>query len=180
VELALSCAWTGTVATAFNLLDNIDGAAAAVGAAAAAGAGVLATLGGDDALGALAFALLGSCLAFLRYNLAAPARIFLGDGGSLPLGFAVAAVTMSLPLQGEPLAVSVTAALLLAAVPIADTSFVLVSRLRRRVPVTRGGRDHITHRLLAHLPSERVVAALVGALQALLCAAAVAVVSPTG
>jgi UDP-GlcNAc:undecaprenyl-phosphate GlcNAc-1-phosphate transferase len=174
LDLALSCAWTGAVATAFNLLDNIDGAAGAVGAAAAAGVGCLAALRDDALLAALALGLCGACLGFLRHNLASPARIFLGDGGSLPLGFLVAGAAMSLGLEGDGAAVAVPAALLLVAVPLSDTSFVVVSRFRRGVPVNQGGRDHLTHRMLGRLGSERAVAAALGAIQALLSALAIA------
>ncbi|MEA2473708.1 MAG: UDP-GlcNAc:undecaprenyl-phosphate/decaprenyl-phosphate GlcNAc-phosphate transferase [Thermoleophilaceae bacterium] len=173
-DLALSCAWTGAVATAFNLLDNIDGAAGSVGAAAAAGVGSLAALGDDLVLAALAFGLCGACLGFLRYNLNSPARIFLGDGGSLPLGFVLAGSAMSLRLEGEGIVVAAAVALLLAAVPLLDTSFVVVSRLRRGVPVNTSGRDHITHRMLERLGSERAVAGALAAIQAVLSALAIA------
>ena len=179
-DLALSCAWTGGLAIAFNLIDNIDGAAGAAGAAAAAGIAALAALADDARLGALALGLCGGCLAFLRYNAARPARIFLGDGGSLPLGFLVAGAAMSLPLEAEGVAVAVAAAVLLVAVPLADTAYAVASRLRRGVPVTRGGRDHPTPRALERLPSERSVALALGAAQACLCGLAVALVELAG
>jgi UDP-N-acetylmuramyl pentapeptide phosphotransferase/UDP-N-acetylglucosamine-1-phosphate transferase len=175
VDFTLTLAWTGAVATAYNLLDNIDGAAATTAAVAAAGIGVLAALQGDVQLGGLAFGLCGACLAFLHYNLASPARIFLGDGGSLPVGFLVAAGAMALSHDFGATGTTFLAAVLLAGVAIVDTSVVLVSRLHRRVPVYRGGRDHLTHRLLARLGSPRRVALTLAATQTALAIAAIAV-----
>ncbi|MDQ6915543.1 MAG: hypothetical protein M3155_07000 [Actinomycetota bacterium] len=120
-EFVLTLAWTGAVAIAYNLLDNIDGAAATTAAVAAAGVGVLAALEGDAQLGGLAFGLCGACLAFLHFNLASPARIFLGDGGSLPVGFLVAAGAMALSHHFGGTATTFVAAVLLAGVAIVDT-----------------------------------------------------------
>ena len=89
------------VVNAFNLMDNLDGAAGTVGAVSAAGAGVLATMEGDPMLGALALSLAGACGGFLPFNLSRPARVFLGDGGSMPIGFVVAP-SNSHALPGEP------------------------------------------------------------------------------
>ena len=179
-DVLLSAAWTGAVAIAFNLLDNIDGAAATAGAVSAAGIGALAAMHDDAPLAALGFALCAACLAFLRHNLAAPARIFLGDGGSLPLGFLVAGAVMALPIDSEPTGVAVLAALLLAGVPLVDSSYVLVARIRRGVPPTQGGRDHTTHLLLRRLGSARRVALVIAAVQAGLCAIVVAAVVLAG
>lgn len=177
LDLALTLAWTGSVTTAYNLLDNIDGAAATTAAVAAMGIGVLAAAQDDVAVGALAFGLSAACLAFLHFNLASPARIFLGDGGSLPVGFLIAAGTMALShdFHGDA---TFPAAALLTGVAIADTALVIASRLRRRVPIYRGGRDHLTHRLLARLGSARRVALTLACAQAALAVAAAALVTP--
>jgi UDP-GlcNAc:undecaprenyl-phosphate GlcNAc-1-phosphate transferase len=108
----------------------------------------------------MALALAGGCIGFLRYNLraGAPARIFLGDGGSMPIGFVVAALAMSIPVDeslGWP--VLLIAALLLG-IPVLDTLLVVVSRTRRGVSVVTAGRDHLTHRLRMRLTSPIAVA----------------------
>ena len=95
VNLAAAIFWVVGVVNAFNLMDNLDGAAGTVGGVSAAGAGALAAVEGDLLLAALAFSLSGACAGFLPFNLAQPARVFLGDGGSMPIGFVVAAVVMS-------------------------------------------------------------------------------------
>src|SRR4051812_42117760 len=91
LDLLLTVAWVVGLCNAFNLMDNLDGAAGTVAGISAAGVGTLALAHDDPALAAFAFALAGACAGFLPHNLARPARIFLGDGGSLPIGFLVAA-----------------------------------------------------------------------------------------
>jgi UDP-GlcNAc:undecaprenyl-phosphate/decaprenyl-phosphate GlcNAc-1-phosphate transferase len=166
--LLLTTIWIVGFTNAFNLMDNMDGAASTVATVCAVGLGAQALIGGDVALAALALALSGACAGFLRYNLraGAPARIFLGDGGSLPIGFIVAAVAMNIPVD-EPLGwpVLLVGAMLLG-LPVLDTLLVVVSRTRRGVSVATGGRDHLTHRLHAKLASARVVAVALALAQA--------------
>jgi UDP-GlcNAc:undecaprenyl-phosphate GlcNAc-1-phosphate transferase len=159
-ELVLTAIWIVGFTNAFNLMDNMDGAASTVAAVCAAGLGAQSLLEGDTRLAAFSLALCGACLGFLRYNLrrGAPARIFLGDGGSMPIGFVVAAVAMNVPTDeqmGWP--VLLIGALLLG-IPVLDTLLVVVSRTRRGVSVVTAGRDHLTHRLHARLASARLVA----------------------
>lgn len=171
---AFTAVWLLGLVNACNLMDNIDGASTTVGGVCAAGAGALALIAGDGALAALAFAICGACAGFLPHNLAAPARIFLGDGGSMPLGLSIATVAM-LAADRQPLGGGeVLVGAMLVGILILDTTLVVVSRARRRIPLTTGGRDHVTHRLLVRLRSTRKVALALGLGQALLCGAAVA------
>ena len=89
-NLLLTALWVIGVVNAFNLMDNLDGAAASVAAVSAACVGALAVIGDDVPLAVIAFALCGALAGFLRFNLARPSRIFLGDGGSMPIGFLLA------------------------------------------------------------------------------------------
>jgi UDP-GlcNAc:undecaprenyl-phosphate/decaprenyl-phosphate GlcNAc-1-phosphate transferase len=173
LNLVLTIAWVVGVTNAFNLMDNLDGAAATVAGVSAAGAGSLAVVEGDVLLGALAFALAGACAGFLPQNLAKPSRIFLGDGGSMPIGLAVAAAIMVIPPNGLGWT-SMLACAPLVALPIFDTALVVVSRYRRGAPILQGGRDHLTHRLLAYVGSERYVALVLAVVQGLMCGLAVA------
>jgi UDP-GlcNAc:undecaprenyl-phosphate GlcNAc-1-phosphate transferase len=175
-ELILTSVWIVGFANAFNLMDNMDGAASTVACVCAAGLAARSIVGGDAELAALALALSGACVGFLRYNLRAgkPARIFLGDGGSLPIGFIVAAMAMNIPFDeriGWP--VLLVGALLLA-IPVLDTLLVVVSRTRRRVSLVTAGRDHLTHRLSMRLGPPRVVAATLALAQAGVSLAAIA------
>jgi UDP-GlcNAc:undecaprenyl-phosphate GlcNAc-1-phosphate transferase len=167
-ELILTVAWVVGFTNAFNLMDNMDGAASTVGAVCAAGIGSAAATQSDILLAALALALAGACLGFLPYNLRAraPARIFLGDGGSIPIGFALAAMVMNIPAPeglGWPM---LLAGALLLGVLFLDTLLVVVSRSRRGVSLMTGGCDHLSHRLHFKLPSARAVALVLALTQA--------------
>ena len=98
-ELVITTIWIVGFTNSFNLMDNMDGAASTVAAVCGAGLALQSLVGDDVGLAALALALSGACVGFLPYNLRArgPARIFLGDGGSMPIGFLVAAMAMNLP-----------------------------------------------------------------------------------
>lgn len=172
-DLALSLFWVVGVTNAFNLMDNLDGATGTVGAICAVGAGIFAVSEGDAVLGAFSFALAGACAGFLPHNLAKPSRLFLGDGGSMPVGFLIAAIVMAGPHQSLGWA-TVLASLPLVGLPIFDTTLVVVSRHHRGVPILKGGRDHITHRLLPLLGSEQRVAWGLALGQGLLCSLAIA------
>ena len=167
IDLAVTVVWLIGIANAFNLLDNIDGSTGSVGATCAAGIGILAIIQGDSTLAALALALCGACLGFLRHNLASPSRIFLGDGGSVPIGFLLGVLALMVPTSGSN-TTPLLAAVPLVGVAVFDTTLVVVSRLRRGVPVLEGGRDHLTHRLLTVCRRPITVAFLLIAVQSVL------------
>jgi UDP-GlcNAc:undecaprenyl-phosphate GlcNAc-1-phosphate transferase len=173
VDFLLTVASVVVAVNAFNLMDNLDGACGSVTAVAAAGAGVIALIKGQAAVAGLAFALSGACAGFLPWNLAGPAKIFLGDGGSMPAGFLIAALVMATAWHGTGGNPALVVGGLLAGLPIFDATLVSVSRARRGVRLVTGGRDHLTHRLLLYLPGPRAVALAIAMLQALLCALAI-------
>jgi UDP-GlcNAc:undecaprenyl-phosphate/decaprenyl-phosphate GlcNAc-1-phosphate transferase len=173
LDLILTCAWVLAVVNAFNLFDNMDGAAATMALVVAAGAALIGIVRGEVWLAAGAAALCGAALGFLPRNLSLPARIFLGDGGSMPVGFAVAVFVMVAAGTTTVAWRSLLVALLLVAVPALDTALVIVSRRRRGVSVLTGGRDHLTHRTRRYLPSARAVALALGVAQAALSVLAV-------
>jgi UDP-GlcNAc:undecaprenyl-phosphate GlcNAc-1-phosphate transferase len=172
-NLALTIVWVVGITNAFNLIDNQDGAAGTVGAVSSVGIGTLALIHGAVPLAVIAFSVSGACLAFLRYNLAKPASIFLGDGGSMPIGLLVACTVMAIP-DGVLDWTLLFATAPLVGLPILDTTLVVISRLRRGAPILSGGRDHLTHRLLGMVGSERIVALILAAAQAVLCGLSIA------
>jgi UDP-GlcNAc:undecaprenyl-phosphate GlcNAc-1-phosphate transferase len=174
-DVALTVVWVVGVANAFNLMDNMDGAAATTAAISALGAGLLAIISGKAALAPLCFAVAGSCAGFLPGNLARPARIFMGDGGSLPIGLLVAGLTMSVVTRDYFGTRGIVIGPLLVGLVILDTTLVTVSRTRGRRAVLSGGRDHLTHRLINWLGSPRVVALVLAATQMLVCAITIAI-----
>jgi UDP-GlcNAc:undecaprenyl-phosphate GlcNAc-1-phosphate transferase len=168
--LALTIVWIVGLVNAFNLMDNLDGAAGTVGMVCAAGAGAVALDHFHAALAAVALALSGACAGFLLYNLRRPARIFLGDGGSMPIGFVVAAVLMAVAHNVNGLgAAAVVAAAPLAGLVILDTTLVMVSRLGRGAPLLSGARDHLTHRMLGVLGTPQRISPALAFAQAALC-----------
>ncbi len=173
-DVVLTVLWFVGLVNGFNLMDNLDGACATIACVSALGIGTLAAIDGGWAAAAPAFALAGACLAFLRWNLAQPAKIFLGDGGSRPIGLLVAglavATTRGLPSGNADLLVGA----LMVGTVILDTALVTVSRARRGVTLVTGGRDHLTHRLLLARRSPRSVAAVLALGQAILCGSAIA------
>jgi UDP-GlcNAc:undecaprenyl-phosphate GlcNAc-1-phosphate transferase len=137
------------VTNALNLLDNMDGLSGGVGAAAAIFFLLLAAMNGQYLVGALSAALVGACLGFLVYNFN-PASIFMGDAGSLFLGFMLSAVAIKLRFPEGVEIVTWMVPVLILGLPLFDTGLVIVSRLRRRLnPLTTPGKDHVSHRLVA-------------------------------
>ena len=133
------------VTNAINMIDNLDGLAAGVTAAGAAGAGVLGWSGNYPHTVTDAASLVGACLAFLAFN-SRPASIFMGDAGSLFLGFllAVLALQAGAPL---PAPASLVVPLMFVAVPLTDMATVVLGRLRHHRSPFQGGLDHLSHRL---------------------------------
>jgi UDP-GlcNAc:undecaprenyl-phosphate GlcNAc-1-phosphate transferase len=146
---ALTLLWVVGITNALNLLDNMDGLSAGVTTVAAAFFLLLAAMGGQFLVGALAAALIGACVGFLRYNLR-PATIIMGDTGALFLGFLLAALAIKLRFPSNVPWVTWLVPVCVLALPIFDTSLVFVSRLRRgKNPLTTPGKDHVSHRLTA-------------------------------
>ena len=174
-NLALTIVWVIGLVNAFNLMDNMDGAAVTVAAVSGTGVAALALINDDAALATLALALVGACIGFLKYNLASPARIYLGDGGSMPIGFVLSAAVMSLPEMSVSGVPTLIPAALLVGLVIFDTTLVIVSRSRRRMRIWSGARDHVTHRLLPLVGSPRAVAVILALVQTILAGLAIAV-----
>jgi UDP-GlcNAc:undecaprenyl-phosphate/decaprenyl-phosphate GlcNAc-1-phosphate transferase len=173
IDLTATCLWVLAVVNAFNLFDNMDGAASTMALAVSAGAALVGVVRGDVWLAVGAASLAGACMGFLPRNLALPARIFLGDGGSMPLGFAAAVLVMVAAGTSKVAWESLLVALLLVGIPALDTSLVIISRRRRGVSILTGGRDHLTHRVRRRLPSARAVALTLGGVQAMVSVLAV-------
>lgn len=147
LNLLLTLLWVVGITNAMNLLDNMDGLSSGVGAVASVFFLLLAVLSGQYLVGAMAAAVLGACLGFLIYNFN-PASIFMGDTGSLFIGFLLAALGIKLRFPANVSWVTWMIPLLVLAVPLFDTTLVFFSRLRRGLnPLTTPGRDHISHRL---------------------------------
>lgn len=148
VDGVLTILWVVTITNAMNFMDNMDGVLGGVAAAASGSFMLLAVANGQELVAPLSAALLGASLGFLVYNFN-PASIFMGDGGSLFLGFVLAALGIKLRFPGQSPHVTWMVPVLVLAVPLFDLALVVVSRSRRGVnPFTTGGQDHLSHRLV--------------------------------
>ena len=173
LALVLGLVWLVGITNAFNLLDNMDGLAATL---AAVSCGVFAVHAvalenQNEIVLPIALALGCACLAFLPFNLRAdrPAAVFMGDSGSQVIGFGLASLGLasSWTVAGATLT-GMLLPLLVLAIPILDTTLVTIRRTRERRPVTQGGRDHSSHRLVYYGLSERQAVAVLALLAALL------------
>ena len=167
VDATLTGLWVAAVVNSFNLFDNMDGAASTMAAVVCAATSLLAVSTGATWAAVGGAALCGACLGFLPHNLLSrPARIFLGDGGSMPLGFSVAILVVAAARSAEPAGVGLLTGVMLVCIPALDTCLVIVSRRRRGVPIFSGGRDHLTHRTHRRVGSALRVAVLLAGAQA--------------
>lgn len=142
----LTILWIVGITNAFNLLDNMDGLSAGIAAIASGTFFLLAVLNGQVAVAGLSIALCGCALGFLRSNFH-PARIYMGDAGSLFFGFMLAVIGIKLRFDA-PVEITFMVPVLVLGVAILDTTLVVTSRLSHRLNPVAGGRDHISHRLV--------------------------------
>ncbi|MCJ7832372.1 MAG: undecaprenyl/decaprenyl-phosphate alpha-N-acetylglucosaminyl 1-phosphate transferase [Actinobacteria bacterium] len=175
LDLALTIFWVVAITNAVNLLDNMDGLAAGVAAIASLTYFAIAASQGDYLVGSFALGLAGASVGFLRHNFP-PARIFLGDAGSLMLGFLLAALALKLDLVGASGVVRTAVPVLILGVPVFDTILVIISRSRAGTPIYQGGTDHSSHRLTDIGFTARGVALATYAAQATACATALFIV----
>ena len=164
--------WLVGMTNAFNLLDNMDGLAATLAAIACAFFAIDAfTVHPSHFVAVLSLGICFACLGFLPYNLRlrGPAAVFMGDSGAQVLGFALAALGLasSWTVAGSTVATLLLPVIVLA-VPILDTTLVTVVRLLEGRPVTRGGRDHTSHRLVYQGLSDKRAVVLLGVVSAAL------------
>lgn len=140
--------WILYIANAINFLDNADGIAIMTSATASAIFLLVAILNGQQLVSILAAAVLGASLGFARYNLPLPkSTIFMGDAGSLFLGFLLAVLGIKIRIPANNIQITWMVPIIVLGVPIFDTALVYISRKRRGISFFRGGVDHTTHRL---------------------------------
>lgn len=179
-DIIITLMWIVLMTNSFNLLDNSDGAAGGIAVVTSAALAAMAFGSGWESLGVVQLALSAGCAGFLVYNWA-PAKIFMGDAGSLFLGFVLSASAALLahssgPGPGRFWIVRICGLLLLTFVAAVDTSTVVLSRRRAGRSVVQGGTDHTAHRLRALGFGTSGAAALLSAGAGLSCAAGLLVV----
>jgi UDP-GlcNAc:undecaprenyl-phosphate/decaprenyl-phosphate GlcNAc-1-phosphate transferase len=147
LDAVLTIVWVVGITASFSILDHMDGLCAGVAAMASVFFGMLAYLNGQTMVTTLAAATLGAAAGFLRWNFK-PAKIFMGDGGAMFLGFLMATLSLKMRFEHTTNLASWLAPVLILGATIFDTTLVTVSRSRRGLlPFATPGKDHSAHRL---------------------------------
>lgn len=147
LDVCFTIVWVVGITAGFSILDHMDGLCAGIAALAAGFFTIAATISGQTMVRTLAAAALGAALGFLRWNFN-PAKIFMGDGGAMLLGFLMATLGLKLRPANVHFPLTWLAVALILGVPIFDTTLISISRSRRGLlPFTSPGKDHTAHRL---------------------------------
>jgi len=155
VAIVITIIWVVGITNAFNMLDNMDGLSVGIAGICSLAFGIFSILLKNPLVATISFIIAASCFGFLPYNFY-PARIFMGDSGSMFLGFSLAlASIMGTWMEVSNLFIILMLPLLLFIVPIFDTTFVTVARKLNGRAISQGGKDHTSHRLVYIGISER-------------------------
>jgi UDP-GlcNAc:undecaprenyl-phosphate GlcNAc-1-phosphate transferase len=161
MNIFLTVFWTVGLINAQNFLDNMDGLSSGLTTIAALAIFGLSLQKGEASVALLSLGLAGSCLGFLRYNFN-PAKIFMGDCGSLFLGYTLATLAVLSCWQSDsPFVGTFFAPILIMGVIIFDITLVTVLRLSHRIMPWQGGKDHSSHRLVSILRGSEKGAVLI-------------------
>jgi len=169
LNVALSILWIVGITNALNLIDIMDGLTASVAFVASATFFFIAVPTGDLLTAVVSAALAGACIGFVGYNWH-PASIFMGDAGSLFLGFMLAGVSISTSYTATN-NIALLSPLLILAIPIYDTFYVSILRMAKRKSPFRGSRDHFALRLKAIGLRDQHVVVIVCLISLVLCEA---------
>jgi UDP-GlcNAc:undecaprenyl-phosphate GlcNAc-1-phosphate transferase len=147
LDVILTVIWIVGICNSINFFDNMDGGAAGAVAFSSLGLAFLAWNLEQSLLAGLALVTAGATFGFLIWN-KSPAKIYMGDAGALFLGVLLATLVIRLDPITQSRAISLSIPLLLLALPILDTTTVVISRLRSGISIFQGGQDHLSHRLV--------------------------------
>ncbi|WP_027400446.1 MraY family glycosyltransferase [Anaerovorax odorimutans] len=147
ISLIVTVIWIVGITNTVNLIDGLDGLAAGVACIASFSIAYTAYIHGMYLVALAMLAIGGGALGFLPFNFH-PAKIFMGDGGSLFLGFLLASISIIGPVKGAAMMATVVPVLVLG-VPIFDTAFAILRRLINRRPIMEADKGHLHHRLMA-------------------------------
>jgi UDP-GlcNAc:undecaprenyl-phosphate GlcNAc-1-phosphate transferase len=178
VGLPCTVLWVLAITNAFNLIDGLDGLAAGSALFSTMVAFVVALLNGQSLVTVMTIALAGAILGFLRFNFN-PATIFLGDSGSLFIGFLLSALALK-GAQKAPTIVAIAIPVVSFGLPILETSLSIVRRLISGRPVFTADREHIHHKLLQHGMTHRQVVILLYGVSAIFALLSLFLLWPTG
>jgi len=159
ISMFFTCFWIVGITNAFNLLDNLDGLSTGIAGISSVFFGIIALMNSQIYIAVLSFALAGACFGFLKHNFP-KAKIFMGDSGSMFLGFTLACIAILGSWETEKISLSLFLPILILGYPIFDTTLVTFLRIRERRPIFLGGKDHSSH-ILASLGLKKKRAVLI-------------------
>lgn len=167
LNFLLSMLWLVGITNAFNFFDNLDGGAAGITIISSAMLSLLSFISGQYLIASFSISLAGAGLGFIYWN-RNPAKIYLGDSGALFIGLMLAVSLLQFEPNAESRFASALVPIFILALPIIDTSVVVTSRILRGVSIFQGGKDHLSHRLIAKGFSRRGAARILWIIAALL------------
>jgi UDP-GlcNAc:undecaprenyl-phosphate GlcNAc-1-phosphate transferase len=144
VDAGILVLWVMVIVNGINLLDNSDGLAGTSVAIISLGSAIVAAIFGQQLVALMGVALVGVSIGYLWHNWF-PAKVYLGDAGAYFLGTLVALMLVRLKPERAPVWVGIALVLLLALLPLLDTAYVVIKRLRARIHPFTAGRDHMSH-----------------------------------
>jgi UDP-GlcNAc:undecaprenyl-phosphate GlcNAc-1-phosphate transferase len=176
IDCAITLLWLVGISNSINFFDNIDGGASGTAAITSLALFFIALQNGQFLVAAMSIVLAGSTLGFLTWN-KPPARIYMGDAGSLFLGILIASLVVRVDTNRELGSFSLLIPFFLLAVPILDTSTAVIKRLVRGVSPFQGGKDHLSHRLMRLGHEKRKAVLLLWTLSALYAVIAILILN---
>ncbi|MBR5536179.1 MAG: undecaprenyl/decaprenyl-phosphate alpha-N-acetylglucosaminyl 1-phosphate transferase [Clostridia bacterium] len=171
----LTVLWIVAVTNALNLIDGLDGLAIGVATISSITLLCISLLLGNGLVVVLTAALSGACLGFFPYNFN-PAKLFMGDTGALFLGFTLSTISVLGLFKGYAI-ISVAIPLLILALPIFDTSFAILRRIKNHKPIMAPDRGHLHHKLIDHGLTQKQAVGCIYAMCVVLCLFAIFLLS---
>ncbi len=159
VAYPLTVLWIVGITNAMNLIDGLDGLGAGLSVIGLSTIAVMALSGGKILILSLSLVVIGSTLGFLFYNFH-PAKIFMGDTGSLFLGYVISVLSL-LGLYKSVTLFSIIIPIIILGVPIFDTTFAVIRRILNKQPISAPDKSHIHHRLMAFGLSHRTAVIII-------------------
>ncbi|MDI6600457.1 MAG: MraY family glycosyltransferase [Thermoanaerobacteraceae bacterium] len=169
--------WIVGITNTFNLIDGLDGLAAGISAISSVTMSAVALLNGRYTAAMLLLIVAGAALGFLPHNFN-PAKIFMGDTGSLFLGFVLSAISIQGTIKGAT-AIAIVIPVLAMGLPIFDTAIAIIRRAKSGMPIMQPDRGHLHHRLLDMGFTQRQVVMILYFISGILGVVAIAITEVT-
>ena len=158
ISLPFTILWITGIVNATNIIDNMDGLSSGISSIALCFIAYIA-IQNNETIFLISLSLLGANLGFLIFNFN-PAKIFMGDSGSLFIGLVLSILSLEIVGNQPNILATLLVPTLILAFPIFDTSLVSINRLLNKIPISQGGVDHTSHRLVSLGLSERLAVLL--------------------